>query len=50
MKMLINVDSQVLSAIQQKIRENGPLNVQGWKKLLATNPLSEISEYIMKHT
>ncbi len=49
MKMLINIDSQVLSAIQQKIRENGPLNVQGWRKLLATDPLSEISSYIEKH-
>jgi 2-polyprenyl-6-methoxyphenol hydroxylase-like FAD-dependent oxidoreductase len=46
MKMLINVDSQMLLAIQQKIRENGPLNVQGWKKLLATDPLNEISMYI----
>ena len=50
MKMLININSQVLSAIQQKIRENGPLNVQGWKKLLATDPLSEIFTYIEKHT
>lgn len=48
MKMLITTDSQMLLAIQQKIRENGPLNVQGWKKLLATDPLSEISAYIKK--
>jgi 2-polyprenyl-6-methoxyphenol hydroxylase-like FAD-dependent oxidoreductase len=48
MKMLINMDSQILSAIQQKIRENGPLNVQGWKKLLAIDSLSELSSYIEK--
>lgn len=48
MKMLININPQILSVIQQKIRENGPLNVQGWKKLLATDPLSEISTYIEK--
>ena len=48
MKMLINMNEQMLSAIQQKIRENGPLNVQGWKKLLSTNPLTEISIYVEK--
>jgi len=46
MKMLINIDSQVLSAIQQKIRENGPLNVQGWRKLLSSDPINEIRNYI----
>ncbi len=49
MKMLININEEMLSVIQQKIRENGPLNVQGWKKLLSTNPLTEISTYIEKH-
>lgn len=46
MKMLINIDSQLLSAIQQKIRENGPLNVQGWRKLLSSDPINEITTYI----
>lgn len=46
MKMLINIDSQVLSAIYQKIRESGPLNVQGWKKLLANNLMKELLDYI----
>lgn len=49
MKMLININEQTLSTIHQKIRKNGPLNVQGWKKLFSTNPLIEISEYIEKH-
>jgi 2-polyprenyl-6-methoxyphenol hydroxylase-like FAD-dependent oxidoreductase len=46
MKMLININPQMLSTILEKIRENGPLNVQGWRKLLSTNPLTEISDYI----
>lgn len=46
MKMLINIDSKMLSIRQQNIRENGPLNVQGWKKLLSINPITELDHYI----
>jgi 2-polyprenyl-6-methoxyphenol hydroxylase-like FAD-dependent oxidoreductase len=49
MKMIINTDASVLSVIQEKMRENGPLNVQGWRKLLATDPLAELSAYIGKN-
>jgi 2-polyprenyl-6-methoxyphenol hydroxylase-like FAD-dependent oxidoreductase len=48
-KMLINTDSQMLSALYKKIRDDGPLNIQGWKKLLSTNPLTEITIYIEAH-
>jgi 2-polyprenyl-6-methoxyphenol hydroxylase-like FAD-dependent oxidoreductase len=49
MKMVIDIDSQKMSALHQKIRENGPLNVQGWRKLFETDPLTEISEHISQH-
>ena len=49
MKMLINVDMKILSTIQQNIRVNGPLNIQGWKKLLASNFVSELASYIEKN-
>lgn len=48
MKMLINVDQSKLPLIQQNIRENGPLNVQGWRKLLSTNPIKDLADYIEK--
>lgn len=49
MKMLINLDAKQMTAIQQKIRENGPLNVQGWKKLLASDYVEEVTAYIAQH-
>lgn len=49
MKMLINIDLKMLSIIQQNIRDNGPLNVQGWKKLLSNNPIRELSCYIERN-
>lgn len=45
-KMLTNIDAGIFSAIQQKIKENGPFNVQGWKQLLAVDPLQDIQRYI----
>jgi len=32
-----------------QVRDNRPLNVQGWRKLLATDPFSKISIYIERH-
>lgn len=43
------MDTALFSTLQQKIRDNGPLNVQGWKKLLAEDPLTAISSYVAKH-
>ncbi len=48
MKLLINLDQQKLPALYQKIRENGPLNVQGWRQLLARNPLQELSAHMTR--
>lgn len=49
LKSLVNMNETTLLAIQQKIRENGPLNVQGWKQLLRTDPIREIQAYIKQH-
>lgn len=46
MKMRIYSDPRILPTILQKIREKGPLNVLGWKQLLANNPMSELPAYI----
>lgn len=48
MKMLINMTPEIWSEVQKRIRENGPLNVQGWRKLLVSSPLKEIMPYLDK--
>jgi 2-polyprenyl-6-methoxyphenol hydroxylase-like FAD-dependent oxidoreductase len=45
MKMIINIDSQLL-LLYQKIRDEGPLNVQGWRKLLRHNPINDMMHYL----
>ena len=47
MKSLINMNSSAaLFARNQAIQGRGPLNIQGWRQLLATNPIAELSDYI----
>lgn len=50
LKMFANMDEKMQLMLEQTIREKGPLNVQGWKKLFATDPVSEIASYIQQQT
>lgn len=46
MKALIHMDENKMAAIQEKISESGPLNVQGWKTLLKESAIDAIHSYI----
>ena len=47
MKMVIEMrTAEALAARNTAIRSNGPLNIQGWKKLLAEDPLADLPNYI----
>lgn len=48
MKMLGNMDETAVAERNKRIRKNGPLNVQGWKTLFATDPLLEIQTFIAR--
>lgn len=49
MKMLINRDPTLIAEIYEKIRNQGPFNVAGWKKILMTDPLREVEEKTVIH-
>lgn len=47
-KAQMNATPQIMAGVREKIRDNGPFNILGWKQLLAVNPLAELFEFIAK--
>lgn len=45
-KMLIGMKEEQLGPLYEKIRKEGPLNVNGWKALLAKDPLAALEAYL----
>lgn len=45
MRSILNLDSDQFCQIQNNIRQNGPLNIQNWRKLLVRDPISEMKNF-----
>ena len=46
LKGLINATPEAFEQVYDMVRANGPLNVLGWRKLLANNFLGQLDDYI----